>query len=96
MTSEQLPPGWHPDPTGQPGQKYWDGQTWQATAPPTIPPVRKSKTWKQRIGIAAAVVLALVLGAEAGDSFPVAWGGRADPDDGTDPDDGADPEDGRG
>ena len=26
-----LPPGWHPDPTGPPGRmRYWDGQTWTA------------------------------------------------------------------
>lgn len=21
-------PGWYPDPTGTPGERYWDGQTW--------------------------------------------------------------------
>jgi hypothetical protein len=86
MTSE-LPPGWHRDPTGQPGQKYWDCQTWQATAPPTIPAARKPKTWLKRIGIAAAVVLAAFVGAESGEVPFISWGG-------TDPGDGADPEDG--
>ncbi|WP_370653081.1 MULTISPECIES: DUF2510 domain-containing protein [Mycobacterium] len=23
-----CPPGWHPDPTGQATQRYWDGATW--------------------------------------------------------------------
>jgi Protein of unknown function (DUF2510) len=28
-------PGWHPDPSGQPGQRYWDGATWtNFTHPP--------------------------------------------------------------
>ena len=22
------PPGWYPDPSGAPGQRYWDGQQW--------------------------------------------------------------------
>jgi hypothetical protein len=30
MTSQQPAPGWYPDPSGGPGQKYWDGQQWQA------------------------------------------------------------------
>lgn len=29
------PPGWYPDPTGKPGQMYWDGQQW---VPPAGPP----------------------------------------------------------
>jgi amino acid transporter len=34
MTAELPPAGWYPNPTGQPGQMYWDGQQWQATLPP--------------------------------------------------------------
>nr|WP_241011091.1 DUF2510 domain-containing protein [Mycobacterium gordonae] len=31
-----VPPGWYPDPSGQPRQRYWDGATWTAfTHPPT-------------------------------------------------------------
>jgi hypothetical protein len=26
-------PGWYPDPSGNPGQRYWDGQQWGPTAP---------------------------------------------------------------
>lgn len=37
----QPPPGWYPDPSGKPGQMYWDGQNWQpptaATARPAAP-----------------------------------------------------------
>ncbi|MGB6207377.1 NINE protein [Mycobacterium sp.] len=38
MTSPQSAPGWYPDPSGAPGQQYWDGQQWQA-APQAAPPV---------------------------------------------------------
>lgn len=31
-----IPPGWYPDPSGQPGQRYWDGARWtHFTHPPT-------------------------------------------------------------
>lgn len=30
------PPAWYPDPSGQPGQRYWDGAQWtHFTHPPT-------------------------------------------------------------
>jgi len=35
MTSQQPAPGWYPNPTGGPGQQYWDGQQWHA--PPPVP-----------------------------------------------------------
>lgn len=35
MTAEQPSAGWYPDPSGQPGQMYWDGQQWHANAPAT-------------------------------------------------------------
>jgi hypothetical protein len=39
MTSQQPAPGWYPDPTGGPGQRYWDGAQWQAPPPPApMPP----------------------------------------------------------
>ncbi len=34
MTAQQLPAGWYADPSGNPGQKYWDGQNWQQAAVP--------------------------------------------------------------
>jgi hypothetical protein len=34
MNSELLASGWYPDPTGQPGQKYWDSQTWGISMQP--------------------------------------------------------------
>jgi threonine/homoserine/homoserine lactone efflux protein len=29
-------PGWYPDPSGAPGQRYWDGQQWTAVPPPPV------------------------------------------------------------
>ncbi len=37
MTSQQPAPGWYPDPTGGPGQRYWGGAQWQAPPPPPAP-----------------------------------------------------------
>ena len=34
MTAQQSPAGWYADPSGNPGQKYWDGQSWQQAAVP--------------------------------------------------------------
>lgn len=31
-----APPGWYPDPSGAPGQCYWDGRNWIA-AQPSVP-----------------------------------------------------------
>jgi TM2 domain-containing membrane protein YozV len=36
MTSPQPAAGWYPDPSGGPGQKYWDGGQW--TESPSGPP----------------------------------------------------------
>jgi hypothetical protein len=30
-------PGWYPDPTGGPGQRYFDGHQWTIAAPPPLP-----------------------------------------------------------
>jgi hypothetical protein len=31
-------PGWYPDPSGAPGQRYFDGRQWTYPAPPPAPP----------------------------------------------------------
>jgi hypothetical protein len=34
VMTQPLPlPGWYPDPSGVPGQRYWDGQKWGPKAP---------------------------------------------------------------
>lgn len=32
-----IPPGWYPDPAGQPGQRYWDGAAWTHFTHPPAP-----------------------------------------------------------
>jgi TM2 domain/Protein of unknown function (DUF2510) len=39
MTSSQPAAGWYPDPSGGPGQKYWDGSQWSEAVPSTPGPV---------------------------------------------------------
>lgn len=38
MTAPPPPPGWYPDPTGRPGQQYWDGRTWHPHPEPATRP----------------------------------------------------------
>jgi Protein of unknown function (DUF2510) len=67
MTTQPPPAGWYPDPSGKPGQMYWDGQAWQA--PPTppgyahfpSPPGRRARFVK--VGLVAAVGAVLLVGA---------------------------------
>lgn len=41
-----LPPaGWYPDPTGKPGQAYWDGRAWHNAAPATTSPAYAPTPW---------------------------------------------------
>jgi hypothetical protein len=37
VTQPSVPPGWHPDPYGGGGQRYWDGRAWTVTAPASAP-----------------------------------------------------------
>ncbi|MHA7651760.1 DUF2510 domain-containing protein [Mycobacterium sp. ML4] len=32
-----TPPGWYPDPSGQPGRRYWDGTAWTNFTHPPAP-----------------------------------------------------------
>jgi Protein of unknown function (DUF2510) len=38
MSTPTTPPGWYPDPSGQPGQRYHDGQRWTKHFTPAPPP----------------------------------------------------------
>ena len=46
MTQPPPPPGWYPDPAGQPGTRWWDGHGWtdhvQQAAPPSPHPAPQS------------------------------------------------------
>lgn len=38
MTQPSAAPGWYPDPSGKPGQRYFDGAVWTENfAPPAAP-----------------------------------------------------------
>ncbi|QUR68951.1 DUF4352 domain-containing protein [Mycobacterium spongiae] len=39
--NQPIPPGWYPNPTGQPGTQYWDGHQWATIGPP----MRKRSVW---------------------------------------------------
>lgn len=56
-------PGWYPDPSGAPRQRYWDGQKWdgQRWADAPVPQTRPDKTKWIAGGIVALVALVLLI-----------------------------------
>jgi hypothetical protein len=38
MSPSVIPPGWHPDPGGQSGWRWWDGRQWTGHVTDTDPP----------------------------------------------------------
>ena len=82
-TPPTPPPGWYPDPSGAPGQRYWDGNNWSAAAAPVGPsnaplgagavgsaPAPKpgmSKGMKIGLGVGGAVIALAAIGS-IGDS----------------------------
>jgi hypothetical protein len=76
-----TPPGWYPNPSGAPGQQYWDGTAWSAApaASPLLPPPGyaaapqipvkhgMSKTKKIAIGVGGGVLALAAIGS-IGDS----------------------------
>lgn len=42
--TQPIPPGWYPDPSGEPGTRYWDGKGWTA-AQVAKPQRRKRLAW---------------------------------------------------
>ncbi|KAA1250773.1 DUF2510 domain-containing protein [Mycobacterium simiae] len=59
MTGAPLP-GWYPDPSGAPGQRYFDGQQWtyRAPLPPPTPPPPPSIVIHNTVGAPAPYVVA--------------------------------------
>jgi Protein of unknown function (DUF2510) len=49
-------PGWYPDPSGAPGQRYFDGQQWTINAPP--PPPQPSIVINNNVGAPAPLIVA--------------------------------------
>jgi Protein of unknown function (DUF2510) len=76
MAAPPPPPGWYPDPTGKPGQMYWDGHAWQSAIPATTrpayaPPQRASDTpspatRSKRNWLIALLVVVLIAAAGGG------------------------------
>jgi Protein of unknown function (DUF2510) len=45
MTTPPPPAGWYPNPSGGPGQMYWDGERWQTGVPAQPPPAAAPTPW---------------------------------------------------
>ncbi|MDQ1250114.1 MAG: hypothetical protein QG597_4493 [Actinomycetota bacterium] len=52
-----APAGWYPDPSGAPGQRYWDGSDWTAIPPP--PPIRSVQEKTNKLGLTALILAVL-------------------------------------
>lgn len=70
--TQATPPGWYPDPSGAPGQRYFDGNGWtehrtavqqpaQPWGPPVAPVKRRSKA-PIVLGVIGGLVLLVVIG----------------------------------
>lgn len=55
------PPGWYPDPSGAPAQRYWDGTTWSAGPPVPTGVAPAPRRDSNRRGWVIATVCAVVL-----------------------------------
>src|SRR6185437_5665298 len=51
-----VAPGWYPDPSGHPGQRYWDGQRWTDNWAPLAPDTKRATSWVGPVGMILAVV----------------------------------------
>ncbi|OAT70909.1 MULTISPECIES: DUF4352 domain-containing protein [Mycobacteroides] len=63
---QSAAPGWYPDPSGAPGQRYFDGTNWTVTAPPPppAPAPKKGRKWPWIVG--GVVVLLFIAGLVGG------------------------------
>ena len=69
MTTQLPSAGWYPDPTGKPGQTYWDGQQWRtdstSTAPPAgqpaVPPTLTTPQPRRRTALIAALAVTIAV-----------------------------------
>ena len=60
-----TPPGWYPDPSGAPGQRYFDGTDWtehRAAGQPVLPQPKKSKKGIILGSVGAVLALFLIIG----------------------------------
>src|SRR5215212_4621871 len=48
------PPGWYPDPSGAPQQRWWDGQQWTQQTQPRPDDPRVQRQVQQQAGLGGA------------------------------------------
>lgn len=69
VISQEIPPGWYPDPEGKPADRYWNGLAWTTdTRPhvakevsPNIPLPKKSGVDSSEIAIMVGIFVLLVI-----------------------------------
>ena len=71
-TTSPPPPGWYPDPSGAPGQRYWDGTAWHTAAPQQQKPVstKKALLWSTILGLVVLIGLINALGDSEDEKTP--------------------------
>lgn len=58
-----TPAGWYPDPSGAPGQRYWDGQQWtDHAAPPPGGPAGSGQTAGAGIRLGSRILDGIIVG----------------------------------
>jgi hypothetical protein len=61
MTTPPRAPDWYPDPSGEPGLRYWDGQQWHTDIPAASTPQHRHRTaLVAALGAAFAVLLGVI------------------------------------
>lgn len=62
MTSPGPAPGWYPNPSGEAGQRYWDGQNWTIVNVPATPAPEVSNGPSTPTGPSGTRILAVMAG----------------------------------
>lgn len=60
MTYQPSQPGWYPDPSGTPGQRYWNGHAW--AKPFSAPPDSRHQPTTPRTRAPSLALVLMILG----------------------------------
>src|SRR5271166_1809222 len=60
MTTPSPPPGWYPNPSGEAGQRYWDGNEWTIVNVPPTPPRPPAAVPRTRSSMGPLKILAII------------------------------------